>query len=101
VRKPNDAALAVPGRAAAGLTDARQGMSEEIRRLLCQGLANDEHVIPLAPTFQEARAKAVRLLAAPNIDGYAVLTRDEASDTVALHRDLLWKQFDLYEGGRG
>ena len=24
-----------------------------------------------------------------NIDGYAVLTRDEASDTIALHRDLL------------
>ena len=30
-----------------------------------------------------------------NIDGYAVLTRDEASDTVALHRDLLCRQFDL------
>jgi hypothetical protein len=30
-----------------------------------------------------------------NIDGYAVLTRDEASDTVELHRDLLCRQFDL------
>ena len=30
-----------------------------------------------------------------NIDGYAVLTRDEASDTVELNRDLLCKQFDL------
>lgn len=30
-----------------------------------------------------------------NIDGYAVLTRDEASDTIALHRDLLCRQFDL------
>jgi hypothetical protein len=30
-----------------------------------------------------------------NIDGYAVLTRDEASDTVALQRDLLCRQFDL------
>ena len=30
-----------------------------------------------------------------NIDGYAVLTRDEASDTIALHRDLLCQQFDL------
>ena len=30
-----------------------------------------------------------------NIDGYAVLTRDEASDTIALQRDLLCRQFDL------
>lgn len=30
-----------------------------------------------------------------NIDGYAVLTRDEASDTVEFDRDLLCKQFDL------
>jgi hypothetical protein len=30
-----------------------------------------------------------------NIDGYAVLTRDEASDTVVLQRDLLCRQFDL------
>jgi hypothetical protein len=30
-----------------------------------------------------------------NIDGYAVLTRDEASDTIVLHRDLLCRQFDL------
>jgi hypothetical protein len=36
-----------------------------------------------------------------NIDGYAVLTRDEASDTVELHRDLLCKQFGLHEGERG
>jgi hypothetical protein len=33
-----------------------------------------------------------------NIDGYAVLTRDEASDTIALHRDLLCRQFDLVSG---
>ncbi|MGE4095952.1 MAG: BREX-2 system phosphatase PglZ, partial [Candidatus Binatia bacterium] len=30
-----------------------------------------------------------------NIDGYAVLTRDEASDTVELNRELLRRQFDL------
>ncbi len=30
-----------------------------------------------------------------NIDGYAVLGRDDASDTVELDRDLLCKQFDL------
>lgn len=30
-----------------------------------------------------------------NIDGYAVLTRDETSDTVELNRDLLCRQFDL------
>ena len=35
-----------------------------------------------------------------NIDGYAVLTRDEASDTVELHRDLLCRQFDLVSGTR-
>jgi hypothetical protein len=33
-----------------------------------------------------------------NIDGYAVLTRDEASDTIVLHRDLLCRQFDLVSG---
>ncbi len=33
-----------------------------------------------------------------NIDGYAVLTRDEASDTIELHRDLLCRQFDLVVG---
>jgi hypothetical protein len=37
-------------------------------------------------------AKAQRLL---NVDGYAVLNRDDASDTVELNRELLWKQFDL------
>jgi hypothetical protein len=30
-----------------------------------------------------------------NVEGYAVLGRDEASDTVALDRDLLLRQFDL------
>lgn len=37
-------------------------------------------------------AKVQRVL---NIDGYAVLSRDEASDTVELNRELLLKQFDL------
>ena len=32
-----------------------------------------------------------------NIDGYAVLTRDEASDTVELNRQLLCRQFGLPE----
>jgi hypothetical protein len=32
-----------------------------------------------------------------NIDGYAVLTRDETSDTVELNRDLLCRQFDLID----
>jgi hypothetical protein len=30
-----------------------------------------------------------------NVEGYAVLTRDEASNTVELNRDLLCRQFDL------
>jgi len=37
-------------------------------------------------------AIAQRLL---NVDGFAVLTRDEASDTIALDRTLLCRQFDL------
>ena len=37
-------------------------------------------------------AKVQRLL---NIDGYGVLDREDASDTVELNRDLLLKQFDL------
>lgn len=32
-----------------------------------------------------------------NIDGYAVLTRDESSDTVELNRELLCQQFDLLQ----
>ena len=39
-------------------------------------------------------AKAERIL---NVDGYDVLRRDDASDTVELNRDLLLKQFDLIE----
>jgi hypothetical protein len=30
-----------------------------------------------------------------NIDGYAVLTRDEASDTIEFNRELLCRQFDV------
>ena len=30
-----------------------------------------------------------------NIDGFSVVTRDEASDTVELNRELLKRQFDL------
>ena len=37
-------------------------------------------------------AKILRIL---NVDGYAVLNRDDASDTIELNRDLLLKQFDL------
>ena len=37
-------------------------------------------------------AKVQRVL---NIDGYAVLSRDDASDTIELNRGLLLKQFDL------
>ncbi|MEZ6051283.1 MAG: BREX-2 system phosphatase PglZ [Planctomycetaceae bacterium] len=39
-------------------------------------------------------AKAERVL---NIDGYDVLRRDDASDTIELNRNLLLKQFDLVE----
>jgi hypothetical protein len=39
-------------------------------------------------------AKAYRIL---NVDGYLVLTRDEASDTVVLDRKLLLRQFDLLD----
>ena len=39
-------------------------------------------------------AKAERVL---NVDGYDVLRRDDASDTVELNRDLLLTQFDLVE----
>jgi hypothetical protein len=34
-----------------------------------------------------------------NIDGFAVLGRDEQSDTVELNRLLLLRQFDLIEEG--
>ena len=35
-----------------------------------------------------------------NVEGYAVLGRDEASDTVELDRDLLLRQFDLPQENR-
>jgi hypothetical protein len=35
-----------------------------------------------------------------NVEGYAVLGRDEASDTIGLDRDLLLRQFDLLAEGR-
>lgn len=39
-------------------------------------------------------AKTERVL---NVDGYDILRRDDASDTIELNRDLLLKQFDLVE----
>jgi hypothetical protein len=48
--------------ATARLTDARKATADEIRTIICQGLASDEHVIPLTAALQEAQAKAVRLL---------------------------------------
>ena len=39
-------------------------------------------------------AKAERIF---NVDGYDVLRRDDASDTIELNRDLLLKQFDMVE----
>lgn len=35
-----------------------------------------------------------------NIDGYSVLTRDDASDTIELDRNLLCLQFDLVVGDK-
>jgi len=48
--------------ATAKLTDERKARADEIRMIICQGLASDEHVISLAAALQEAQAKAVRLL---------------------------------------
>jgi hypothetical protein len=48
--------------ATARLTDERKATADEIRHIICQGLASDEHVISLAAALQEAQAKAVRLL---------------------------------------
>ena len=33
-----------------------------------------------------------------NVEGYSILTRDEASDTIELNRELLCRQFDLPQG---
>jgi hypothetical protein len=49
--------------ATARLTDERKTTADEIRTIIAQGLASDEHVIALAAALQEAQAKAVRLLA--------------------------------------
>ena len=51
--------------ATASVTDERQATANEIHTLLCQGLASDEHVMPLAATLQGAQAQAVRVLATP------------------------------------
>ena len=88
---------------------------EEQKRLGGRGLPSDELLGKLLETLNQrggkltsvalARAldyptlrlpgllaKVQRLL---NIDGYRVLDRDDASDTIELNRDLLLKQFDL------
>ena len=53
----------------------------------------------LANRIQQPAFRLPGLLAAIqrilNVDGYAILTRDEASDTVELNRELLVRQFDL------
>ena len=33
-----------------------------------------------------------------NVEGYSILTKDEASDSVELNRDLLFTQFEISEG---
>ena len=43
--------------ATASVTDERQATANEIHTLLCQGLASDEHVMPLAATLQGAQAQ--------------------------------------------
>jgi len=43
--------------ATARLTDDRKVTADEIRTIICQGLASDEHVIPLTAALQEAQAK--------------------------------------------
>lgn len=88
---------------------------EEQKRLGGRGVPSDEMFAKLLGTLDHRRgkltspalaralefpsprlpgllAKAQRIL---NIDGYAVLSRDDASDTVELNRELLLKQFDL------
>lgn len=53
----------------------------------------------LAVKMQQAPFRLPGLLAAIqrvlNVEGYPILTRDEASDTIQLNRELLCRQFDL------
>jgi len=76
---------------------------EEFMNLLCAldtsggaltspGLARALEIAPFR--LPGLLAKAERVL---NVDGYDVIRRDEASNTIQLNRDLLLKQFDLVE----
>lgn len=64
--------------------DARGG------KMTATALASAIHTPPMR--LRGILAVAGRVL---NVDGYAVLTRDDASDTVELDRELLVRQFDL------
>lgn len=44
------------------LTDERQDGAAEVRQIVCEALAADEHAVALAPALKEAQSKAVRLL---------------------------------------
>jgi hypothetical protein len=35
-----------------------------------------------------------------NVEGYSILTKDEASDSIELNRDLLFTQFGIEQGGQ-
>ncbi len=64
-------------------------------RITTAGLANSLRLsLVRLPGFL---ATAQRVL---NVDGFPVLNRDDVSDTIALDRNLLSRQFDLPEGAR-
>ena len=44
------------------LGDNRRDGAAEVRRIVCEALAADEHALALAPALKEAQSKAVRLL---------------------------------------
>lgn len=74
---------------------------ESIRKLLVSLMEQGGKLTSaaLAVKLQQPSFRLPGLLAAIqrilNVEGYPILTRDEASDTIQLNRELLGKQFDL------
>jgi len=65
-------------------------LCEQGGKLTSAALARKMDLLPLRlPTLLAAVQRVI------NVEGYPILTRDEASDTIELNRDLLCRQFEI------
>ena len=79
-----------------------QGFAQLLRALDARGGKMTTTALASAINTPPMRLRGILAVAGRvlNVDGYAVLTRDDASNTVELDRDLLVRQFDLQQAGK-